>query len=336
MVGSRSPLRVLVARPCGVCAGVRRAVETVERALALYGPPVYVRHEIIHDRHVVDDLKSRGAVFVDDLASVPDGALIVFGAHGVTEEVEQDCERRGLDIIDGTCPLVLKIYKDAHRLASRGYDVVLIGNPEHDEAESIASRIPGRVHVVAEAAEVAALAVADPGRVAYIVQTTLGGLDAQDVIAALKHRFPRLVTPDEEACAAIHSRQKAALKLARRVEAVFVVGSSSSSTTRRLFEIVADSGVPTRLIEHPGAIERAVVEGLSTIGLAAGPSTPDALIEAVLARLQALRAVSLDVLDGVEERVLFRLPARLRQAERPAAGAGHAGTPPGATLALDR
>ncbi|KAA5603049.1 4-hydroxy-3-methylbut-2-enyl diphosphate reductase [Blastochloris sulfoviridis] len=345
MPANGTPLRVFLTKPCGVCAGVRRAAETVERALAVYGPPVYVRHEIIHDRHVVDGLRARGAVFVDDLAEVPDGALVVFGAHGVAEDIEHDCERRGHDVVDATCPLVLKLHKEARRFAERAYDVVLIGRPGDDEVEGIASRIPGRVHVVSQVADVGRLEVADPARVACIMQTTLGGVDTQDIVAALKHRFPRLAAPDGDACSAVHDRQKAALRLARRVEAVFVVGTSSSTTTRRLTEIVAASGVPTRLVETAAAIDPAALDGLTTVGLAAGPSTPDALIEAVLARIKALRAVELDVLDGPEEHVRFRLPSRLRHAgERPQAAGPSSGYPGpggaplgrGAALSQDR
>ncbi|NJL50658.1 MAG: 4-hydroxy-3-methylbut-2-enyl diphosphate reductase [Blastochloris sp.] len=341
MPANGTPLRVLLTKPCGVCAGVRRAVETVERALAVYGPPVYVRHEIIHDRHAVDNLKARGAVFIDDLAAVPDGALIVFGAHGVSEDIEHDCERRGHDVVDATCPLVLKLHKEARRFAERGYDIALIGRPGDDEVEGIASRIPGRVHVVSQVADVERLAVADPARVAYIVQTTLGGVDTQDIVAALKHRFPRLMAPDGEACAAVHDRQKAAIRLARRVETVFVVGSSSSTTTRRLVEIVAATGVPTRLVETATSIDRAALDGLNSLGLAAGPSAPDGLIEAVMARLRALLPIDIDVLDGPEEHVRFRLPSRLRHAdERPQAarptGPGGAPLGGGATLSQDR
>ncbi|ALK08386.1 4-hydroxy-3-methylbut-2-enyl diphosphate reductase [Blastochloris viridis] len=337
MPGRGTPLRVVVAKPCGVCAGVRRAVETIERALVVYGPPVYARHEIIHDRHAVDELQARGAVFVDDLSAVPDGAVVVFGAHGVAEEAEHDCERRGHDVIDATCPLVLKLHKEARRLADRGYDVVVVGRAGDDEVDAIASRIPGRVHVVSHLADVERLEVADPARVAYLLQTTLGGLDTVDIVAALKHRFPRLATQDGDACSAVHDRERAALKLARRVDAVFVVGSGSAVTTRRLLEIVAASGVPTRLVENAGAIEHGNIDGLTAVGLAAGPSTPDKLVDAVVARLKMLRPVEIDVLDGVEEFVRFRLPSRLRHAgERSSPGLGGAPLAPGAALSHDR
>jgi 4-hydroxy-3-methylbut-2-enyl diphosphate reductase len=324
-----------VAKPCGVCAGIRRAAETVERALAVYGAPVYVRHEIIHDRHVVEELKARGAVFVDDLATVPDGALVVFGAHGVAEDTEHDCERRH-DVIDATCPLVLKLHKESRRLADRGYDVVVIGRADDDEVEAIASRVTGRVHVVAHVAEVEQLEVRDPARVAFVMQTSLGGLDTQDIVAALKHRFPRLATQDGDPCSAVNDREKAALKLARRSDAVFVVGSASSTTTRRLLEIVAGSGVPTRLIENPAAIEHGAVDGLTAVGVAAGPSTPDRLVEAVIRRLEALRPVEVDVIDGVEEFVRFRLPSRLRHAGETSPSLGGGPLAPGATLSHDR
>ncbi|NJL50496.1 MAG: 4-hydroxy-3-methylbut-2-enyl diphosphate reductase [Blastochloris sp.] len=324
-----------MAKPCGVCAGIRRTAETVERALAVYGSPVYVRHEIIHDRHVVEDLKACGAVFVDDLATVPDGALVVFGAHGVAEDTEHDCERRH-DVIDATCPLVLKLHRESRRLADRGYDVVVIGRAGDDEVEAIASRVSGRVHVVSHVAEVERLEVRDPARVAFVMQTSLGGIDTQDVVAALKHRFPRLATQDGDPCSAVHDREKAALKLARRADAVFVVGSASSTTTRRLLEIVAGSGVPTRLIENANAIEHATVDGLTAVGIAAGSSTPDRLVEAVIRRLEALRPVEVDVLDGVEEFVRFRLPSRLRHAGETSPGLGGGPLASAAALSQDR
>lgn len=335
MPGSGTPLRVVVAKPCGVCAGIRRAAETVERALAVYGPPVYVRHEIIHDRHVVEELRARGAVFVDDLATVPDGALVVFGAHGVAEDTEHECERRH-DVIDATCPLVLKLHKESRRLAGRGYDVVVIGRADDDEVEAIASRVSGRVHVVAHVAEVERLQVADPARVAFVMQTSLGALDTQDIVAALKHRFPRLATQDGDPCSAVTDREKAALRLARRTDAVFVVGSASSATTRRLLEIVAGSGVPTRLIETAAAIEHGTIDGLTAVGIAAGPSTPDRQVEAVIRRLEALRPVEVDVLDGVEEFVRFRLPSRLRHAGEKSQSPGGGPLAPGAALSQDR
>jgi 4-hydroxy-3-methylbut-2-enyl diphosphate reductase len=312
MASTSKPLTVVLARPRGFCAGVVRAIDIVERALELQGAPVYVRHEIVHNRRVVDDLRKKGAIFVDDVDEIPHGATTIFSAHGVGQSVEADAEARGLDVIDATCPLVRKVLNEGRGYAARGYDVVLIGHAGHAEVEGTRGQIDGRLHVIAAPGEVASLDVLDPERVAYITQTTLSLFDTQDVIAALKLRFPSIVGPDtRNICYATQNRQRAVLKLAKSVQLVLVVGSKNSSNANRLREIAESAGVASHRIDDATMIETGWLEGVDRIGLTAGASAPECLVLDVIAHLETLRLVEVELQPGSDERVYFKLPDRL-------------------------
>lgn len=306
------PLRVILARPRGFCAGVVRAVDIVERALELHGAPVYVRHHIVHNEKVVAWLVEKGAVFVDEVDEVPPGAVTIFSAHGVSRQVEQDAASRGLDVIDATCPLVRRVHREGGRYAALGYDIVLVGHAGHAEVEGTCGQIDGRVHVIGTVAEVARIEVADPQKVAYVTQTTLSVLDTQEIISALRARFPKILGPDtRDICYATQNRQKAVLALTERVEALIVVGSPNSSNTTRLRELGERERIPSYLVSDVSEIDPAWLDGVATLGVTAGASAPEHLVEAVVAHLGSLRMVSLGVLDGIDETVFFRLPERL-------------------------
>jgi 4-hydroxy-3-methylbut-2-enyl diphosphate reductase len=312
MGAASGPLRVVLAQPRGFCAGVDRAISIVESALRLHGPPVYVRHEIVHNRHVVDRLRRLGAVFVDEVDEIPEGAITIFSAHGVARRVVADAEARGLDAIDATCPLVHKVHIEGRRYAAQGYDVVLIGHANHPEVEGTRGQIDGEVHVVGAPDEVERLIVRDPARVAYVTQTTLSVHDTRDVIAALERRFPGIVGPDtRDICYATQNRQNAVLALAREVQALLVVGSANSSNSSRLREIGAGAGCPSYLIEQPSMIEPAWLDGVDTVGLTAGASAPEALVQATVDHLGRTRPITVETLDGIVETARFRLPERL-------------------------
>jgi 4-hydroxy-3-methylbut-2-enyl diphosphate reductase len=315
MSACEQPLRIVLAKPRGFCAGVERAVEIVERALAMHGPPVYVRHEIVHNKHVVDSLRRRGAVFVSELDDVPVGAVTVFSAHGVARRVEDEARARSLDVIDATCPLVRKVHSEGRRYAAQGYDVILIGHSGHPEVEGTCGQIPGRVHILASAADVGDIEVRDPDRVAYVTQTTLSLSDTREVIAALKRRFPAIVGPDtRDICYATQNRQSALLELTRHVDMILVVGAANSSNSNRLREIGETAGTPTYLIETAAAIRRTWLDDVDSVGITAGASAPEVLVREAIDRLGSYRPVAVEELDGVEERVRFRLPERLLEA----------------------
>lgn len=315
MLSAEPTLRVILAQPRGFCAGVDRAVEIVERAIDAYGPPIYVRHEIVHNKHVVETLRKRGAVFVEEVDEIPEGAVTIFSAHGVSRKIEGEARARLLDVIDATCPLVRKVHKEARRYAEQGYDVILIGHSGHPEVEGTRGQIDGPVHVLATAGEVDALRVRDPGKVAYVTQTTLSVFDTREVIAALKHRFPAVVGPDiRDICYATQNRQSALLELAKLVELVLVLGAANSSNSNRLREIGEGAGVPTHLIEHPSAIDRSWIAGVTSVGITAGASAPEVLVEQAIDTLRSMRPVTVEKLTGVEETMHFRLPQRLLDA----------------------
>jgi 4-hydroxy-3-methylbut-2-en-1-yl diphosphate reductase len=306
------PLTVLLAKPRGFCAGVVRAIDIVERAIEQHGAPVFVRHEIVHNTHVVEGLRQRGAVFVGEVDQIPEGAVTVFSAHGVSRTVEKAAADRHLDVIDATCPLVSKVHHQGQRYAAMGYDVVLIGHEGHAEVEGTRGQISGRLHVIGTAEEVGTLEVLDPARVAYITQTTLSVQDTRDVIAALKGRFPEVVGPDmRNICYATQNRQAAVLAMAAQAELILVVGSPSSSNSSRLREVGAQAGVPSHLIEGPAMIEKAWFEGVGIVGFSAGASAPEELIQASIDHLRTFRQVTVIEMDGVEEGVVFKLPLRL-------------------------
>ncbi|HEX7005779.1 MAG TPA: 4-hydroxy-3-methylbut-2-enyl diphosphate reductase [Alphaproteobacteria bacterium] len=308
-------MRVILAQPRGFCAGVERAIEIVERAIKVYGPPVYVRHEIVHNKRVVEALKAKGAVFVEELDEVPAGAITVFSAHGVSQKVEDDANLRELPVIDATCPLVAKVHKEGQRYAEKGYEVVLIGHEGHPEVEGTMGRIPGKVYLVQDSEDVDALEVTKPDKLAYVTQTTLSVDDTRDVIEALKRRFPKIVGPDvKDICYATQNRQAAVRELARRVDLLLVVGAHNSSNSNRLREIGTEMGVPSYLIEDDRAFDPAWLEGVDSVGISAGASTPEALVQEVIGRLREHREIELEILDGIEEHIQFKLPEALQNA----------------------
>ena len=308
-------LRVVLAQPRGFCAGVERAIEIVERALKKYGPPIYVRHEIVHNRHVVEDLRQRGAVFVNELDEVPAGAMTVFSAHGVARRVEEQAALRDLPVIDATCPLVAKVHNEGRRYAGQGRDVVLVGHAGHAEVEGTIGQIDGTVHLVQTVDDVASLHVADPQKLAYITQTTLSVDDTRGIIQALKARFPAIIGPDvRDICYATQNRQQAVRELAQAVDMILVVGSKNSSNSNRLKEIGDELGKPAYLIDNAEALKPEWFVGMSSVGLTAGASAPEMLVQGVIEGLRRFGEVEVSTLPGVEENVRFRFPAQLADA----------------------
>ena len=305
-------MRVVLAQPRGFCAGVVRAVEIVERALEKYGPPVYVRHEIVHNRHVVEDLRARGAVFVKEVDEIPVGAVAVFSAHGVARKVEGEAALRRLDVLDATCPLVTKVHNEGRRYAAQGRAVILVGHAGHPEVIGTMGQIDAPVHLVATAAEVAALPLPRETPVSFITQTTLSVDDTRGVIAAIRARFDDVTGPDtRDICYATQNRQTAVRELARIAEVVLVVGAANSSNSNRLREIAAECGARAHLIADAAALDPAWLAGAAAIGVTAGASAPERLVEELVARLRSLGATSVDALPGIIEDVTFRLPASL-------------------------
>ncbi len=307
--------RVILAQPRGFCAGVERAIEIVERALNKFGPPIYVRHEIVHNRHVVESLQKRGAVFVDELDEVPAGAMTVFSAHGVARRVEDLAQERGLPVIDATCPLVAKVHNEGRRYARQGREIVLIGHAGHAEVEGTIGQIDGTVHLVQTAADVERLEVGDPEKLAYITQTTLSVDDTRGIIIALKSRFPAIVGPDvRDICYATQNRQQAVRDLANLVDIILVVGSKNSSNSNRLREIGEELGKPSYLIEDASALRPEWFADVRSVGLTAGASAPETLVQGVLEGLRRFGEIDISTLEGVAEDVRFRFPAQLADA----------------------
>ena len=312
MAAALPPLKILLANPRGFCAGVVRAIDIVERALTLGKNPVYVRHEIVHNKHVVETLKGRGAVFVDETDQIPEGALTIFSAHGVSNDVERAAAERRLDVIDATCPLVHKVHNEGRRYAERGFDVILIGHAGHPEVEGTRGQIGGRLHVVGTLADIAALQIADPDKVAFITQTTLSVDDTRDLIGALRARYPAIIGPDtRDICYATQNRQRAVKEMTRAANLVLVIGSANSSNSNRLRELAEADGVPSYLIDGPQSLDPAWLDGVACMGLTAGASAPETLVEATLAALARWRTISVEILAGREENVVFKTPERL-------------------------
>ena len=308
-------LRVVLAQPRGFCAGVERAIEIVERALRRYGPPIYVRHEIVHNRHVVADLGSRGAVFVDELDEIPPGGMTIFSAHGVARRVEELARERDLPVIDATWPLVAKVHAEGRRYAAQGREIVLIGHAGHAEVEGTIGQIPARVHLVQTLEDVARLSPASAEKLAYVTQTTLSVDDTRHIIAALQTRFPAIVGPDvRDICYATQNRQQAVRDLAAAVDVILVVGSRNSSNSNRLCEIGAELGRPSYLIDDADALRPEWFEGVGVVGLTAGASAPELLVQGVIDGLRRFGEVSVETLAGVAEDVRFRFPAELADA----------------------
>ncbi|QJU60503.1 4-hydroxy-3-methylbut-2-enyl diphosphate reductase [Sphingomonas sp. AP4-R1] len=303
-----------MASPRGFCAGVVRAIDIVEGALERYGAPIYVRHEIVHNRHVVEKLRSKGAVFVEELDEVPEGARTVFSAHGVAQSVEAQARERSLPVLDATCPLVTKVHRQGRRYAQAGRTLVLIGHRGHAEVEGTMGQVDAPIHLVQNADEVAELPLAVDTPIAYITQTTLSVDDTRVVIAALEERFTDLVGPDvNEICYATQNRQTAVRELARFCDVLIVVGAKNSSNSSRLREIGEELDVPSYLVDDGDDIDPAWVEHVGSVGLTAGASAPDELVDHVIAALGKLRTIEVSQLDGVVENVSFSLPAELRR-----------------------
>jgi 4-hydroxy-3-methylbut-2-enyl diphosphate reductase len=306
-------MKVLLCRPRGFCAGVERAIETVERALAKFGRPVYVRHEIVHNQVVVRDLEAKGAVFVEDLSTVPRGSHVIFSAHGVAPAVFAEADRFQLHAIDATCPLVTKVHVEARRFAAKGYTILLIGHADHVEVEGVVGEAPERTLVVATPEEAERVQVPDAERVAVLTQTTLSVDEAMRVMAVLKRRFPALATPrKEDICYATTNRQMAVKSLRGQVDLWLVIGDRMSSNSNRLRELGADSGVPAYLVLGADELRPEWFAGAATVGLTSGASTPEGSVQAVVARLRELGAESVREVDGIPEMVEFSLPHAVR------------------------
>ena len=314
MIGepTQRAMKVVLAQPRGFCAGVVRAIEIVERALAKHGAPVYVRHEIVHNRHVVETLKGKGAIFVEDVGEVPPGAVTVFSAHGVARSVEHAAAARGLRVLDATCPLVAKVHAQGTRYAAQGRTVVLIGHAGHPEVVGTLGRVPEPVHLVASVADVAALTVPDDAPVAYITQTTLSVDDTRAIIAALQARYADIVGPEtRDICYATQNRQNSVRDLGRVADVILVVGANNSSNSNRLREIGSEFDIPSYLVADGDMLEADWVKDAEVVGVTAGASAPEVLVEDVIDALRRLRPVEVSTLPGIEETISFRLPAEL-------------------------
>jgi 4-hydroxy-3-methylbut-2-enyl diphosphate reductase len=311
-------MQVLLANPRGFCAGVDRAIDIVERALELFGPPIYVRHEVVHNRHVVERLRGLGAVFVDELDAVPAGGTVIFSAHGVSSTVEEEAARRGLTVFNATCPLVTKVHMEVQRYAREQRDVILIGHAGHPEVEGTMGRFDsscgGRIHLVESTADVAALEVRDPQRLAFVTQTTLSVDDTAEIVAALRARFAGLATPRrEDICYATQNRQDAVKKLLEQCDVLVVVGSRSSSNSNRLRELADRAGVPGYLIDGPEDLRPEWFAGKRAVGVTAGASAPELLVRQVVEHLGRWGGEPQREVVGREERVFFTLPRELRR-----------------------
>jgi 4-hydroxy-3-methylbut-2-en-1-yl diphosphate reductase len=307
-------MNILLANPRGFCAGVERAIAIVERALEKFGAPIYVRHEVVHNRYVVDGLKTKGAVFVEDLDEVPDGATVVFSAHGVPQSVRIEAEKRGLKVFDATCPLVTKVHLEVARLHKQGYEIVMIGHKGHPEVEGTMGQATGRMYLVESVGDVATLEVGAGGTapLAYVTQTTLSVDDARVIVHALTARFPKIIGPrKDDICYATQNRQDAVKAMAGKVDVVIVVGSKNSSNSNRLREVAAIGGIPAYLVDGADQIDAAWLGANVRVGVTAGASAPEVLVNGVVDRLQTLGAGSVETLDGAAENVNFPLPKEL-------------------------
>jgi len=307
-------MRIILAQPRGFCAGVVRAIEIVDRALERHGAPVYVRHEIVHNRHVVDNLRSKGARFVEELDEVPHGAVAIFSAHGVAQSVEKDAQTRGLDVLDATCPLVTKVHVQGRQYVSQGRTLILIGHAGHPEVEGTIGQIPAEVVLVQSEAEVEKMTLAPDTPVAYVTQTTLSVDDTRGIIDALQRRFTDIVGPDtRDICYATQNRQAAVRELSSQVDVLLVVGATNSSNSDRLREIGAETGVPSYLVADGSEIKPEWFANVQTVGITAGASAPEEMVKHVIDALRAFGNVEVTTMNGREEKVEFKLPAKLTQ-----------------------
>lgn len=314
LVADRSPeIPLVVASPRGFCAGVSYAIEIVNLVLEQHGAPVYVRHEIVHNRHVCDELRAKGALFVEDLADVPEGSLLVFSAHGVSPAVRAEAQARHLRVIDATCPLVTKVHLQALKFARQDYDILLVGHRGHVEVEGTLGQAPAQMQLVETVADVGRIVVRDPERVAVVTQTTLSVDDTREIMDAIRARFPKVIAPQkDDICYATQNRQAAVKALARRADVVFVIGSPTSSNANRLVEVARNAGARAHLIEDAGDLSRELVGEPASVGLTAGASTPESLVEAVVARLSELGCGAVEHIRTADENVVFPLPRALR------------------------
>ena len=305
-------MEVLLANPRGFCAGVDRAIAIVEQALDQFGAPIYVRHEVVHNKFVVDALQRKGAVFVDELADVPTGSTVVFSAHGVSRAVRAEAEARGLTVFDATCPLVTKVHVEVTKMRDHGREVIMIGHVGHPEVEGTMGQATGGIYLVESAADVERVKVRDPSNLAYVTQTTLSIDDAAAVVAALRRRFPEIVGPKKaDICYATQNRQDAVKFLAPQCDLVIVVGSTNSSNSNRLREVAAKHGAPAHMIDRADQLRAEWLDGKRRVGVTAGASAPEVLVQEVIARLKALGAASIAELGGVVEKVVFPMPRGL-------------------------
>ncbi len=305
---------IILAEPRGFCAGVDRAIDIVEHALEKFGAPIYVRHEIVHNTHVVDDLRARGAIFIEDLNDVPPDSTLVFSAHGVPKEVEHEAARRGFRVFDATCPLVTKVHVEVAKLHKEGYEFIMIGHKGHPEVEGTMGQLPSGIHLVEDAEDVLTVSPQQTAKLAVVTQTTLSVDDAAEIMAAVKARFPMVREPkQQDICYATQNRQDAIKVLSPQVDVVIVVGSPTSSNSNRLRDVAAKYGTPSYMVDHADELQPQWLQGKSRIGLTAGASAPDILVQQVITRLREMGAVSVRTLAGIQETVKFPLPKGLRQ-----------------------
>jgi 4-hydroxy-3-methylbut-2-enyl diphosphate reductase len=306
-------MQIMLANPRGFCAGVDRAIAIVERALELYGAPIYVRHEVVHNRFVVESLRDKGAIFIEALADVPEGATLIYSAHGVPQSVRREAEARGLKVFDATCPLVTKVHVEVKKMRETGLEIVMIGHAGHPEVEGTMGQANGGMYLVETAADVATLTITDPGKLAYVTQTTLSVDETREIVEALRSRFPAIQGPKkDDICYATQNRQDAVKELVKHCDVVVVVGSPNSSNSNRLREVAALKGVDAYMVDNADLLQPAWFEGKQRVGVTAGASAPEVLVQAVIARIQSLGANVVAELPGVEENTIFSLPPGLR------------------------
>ena len=313
-------MQVILAQPRGFCAGVERAIQIVETALGQFGPPIYVKHEIVHNKRVVDELSAKGVLFVEDIAEIPVGAITVFSAHGVSKKVENDAANRNLQPFDATCPLVTKVHKEGIRYSKKGYEIILIGHENHPEVEGTLGQIPGTTHLIGQVEDVAKLKVRDPDKLAYVTQTTLSVDDTRDIISALRLRFPNIAGPDvKDICYATQNRQSAVRALASQVDLMLVMGAKNSSNSNRLCDVSADYGVTAHLLENASDFNPDWIEGVDAIGITAGASAPEQLVQELIEEIKEHCTVEVSTMKGISENVKFNLPVSLRTGGAPVA-----------------
>jgi 4-hydroxy-3-methylbut-2-enyl diphosphate reductase len=309
-------MQIMLANPRGFCAGVDRAIAIVERALELYGAPIYVRHEVVHNRFVVESLREKGAIFIEELSDVPAGSTLIYSAHGVPQSVRREADARGLRVFDATCPLVTKVHVEVKKMREAGLEIVMIGHAGHPEVEGTMGQADGGMYLVETVADVDGLQVADPAKLAYVTQTTLSVDETREIVEALRCRFPAIQGPKkDDICYATQNRQDAVKDLADRCDVVVVVGSPNSSNSNRLREVAALKGVDAYMVDNAELLVSAWFAGKARIGVTAGASAPEVLVQQVIARIQELSSGSVEELPGVEESTVFSLPPGLRPAE---------------------